>query len=304
MLHLKSRVHLQKVKVPLLVHQKLDGSRILVIDGTRHAQCRFPHPEPEGVVHDRAGAFLHNLLVPPLQGAFPFPEKDCVPVPIRQDLNLDVTRARDVLLQIHRRIAEGALRFRARRFEGQGQAVLRLHKAHPFAAPSRRGFHHHRVADPPRNLPGFLDGLQGFEGSGDNSHAGLNEEAAGLGLVSHAAHRSGRRADQNDSRVRTRLRKAGIFGKESVAGMDGFGPAAFCRVQDPLHRQVTLGRRRRPDEIRLVRQPDMQRGAVGFGVDRHGRDPQLPAGSYDADRDFSAVGNEHLAKHFRVTNDE
>src|SRR5207247_7475545 len=38
MLHLKSRVHLQKVKVPLLVHQKLDGSRILVIDATRHAQ--------------------------------------------------------------------------------------------------------------------------------------------------------------------------------------------------------------------------------------------------------------------------
>ena len=44
-LHLKSRVHLQKVEVPVLVHQELDGSRILVIGGARHAQCRFPHPE-------------------------------------------------------------------------------------------------------------------------------------------------------------------------------------------------------------------------------------------------------------------
>jgi hypothetical protein len=56
--------------------------------------------------------------------------------------------------------------------------------------------------------------------------------------------------------------------------------------------EITFGGRRRPDGIGLVREEHVGCGTIGIGVDRDRADSELSASANDADRDFSAVGDE------------
>ncbi|MNI83735.1 hypothetical protein D3C73_1405770 [compost metagenome] len=58
--------------------------------------------------------------------------------------------------------------------------------------------------------------------------------------------------------------------------------------------QITVLGRHRADAVSFIRQSDMQRIPVRLRIDRYGGDPQFTAGSYDADRDFAAVGDQHF----------
>jgi hypothetical protein len=78
--------------------------------------------------------------------------------------------------------------------------------------------------------------------------------------------------------------------------MDGLRAGLPGSVQDSPLVEIALRRRPRPDEIRLVGGGDVQRGAVGLGVDRDGADPELPQGAEDADGDLAAIGDEHLGE--------
>src|SRR5215831_12896725 len=65
--------------------------------------------------------------------------------------------------------------------------------------------------------------------------------------------------------------------------------------------QVAFRGRRGSDVDGFVRHSDMQRSAVGVGVDRDGRDAHLPAGPGNPDGDFTAVGNEYFLEHQNMT---
>ena len=74
--------------------------------------------------------------------------------------------------------------------------------------------------------------------------------------------------------------------------MHRLGPGARGDLEQPLLVEVALGRRPRPDEVRLVGDADVQRAAVGLGVDGDGADPELAQGPEDADGDLAAVRHE------------
>ena len=78
--------------------------------------------------------------------------------------------------------------------------------------------------------------------------------------------------------------------------MDGLGAGAPCRLEDPFLVQIALRGRAGADEIRLVGEADVERTAVGLGVDGDRRDPQLAQRAEDADRDLAAVGDENLGE--------
>ena len=61
--------------------------------------------------------------------------------------------------------------------------------------------------------------------------------------------------------------------------MDRLGAGRLGGLDDAVHDQVALGRRRRPDPDGLVGEPDMKRIGVGVAVDRHRFDAQLAAGA-------------------------
>jgi hypothetical protein len=88
--------------------------------------------------------------------------------------------------------------------------------------------------------------------------------------------------------------------EEAVTGMNRLGARALSGVEDPLDREVALGRGRWADEERLVRIGDVERGPVALGVDTDRADAELAEGPEDADRDLPSVGDENLLEHERA----
>ena len=106
-LHLNARVHLEEIEAPVGVEQELDGPRALVSDRPRRRERRLGQPLAQRRIDRRRWRLLDDLLVPPLNGALPLEEVHEMPMPIAQDLHLDVTRRRQVPLEEHALIAEG-----------------------------------------------------------------------------------------------------------------------------------------------------------------------------------------------------
>ena len=106
-----------------------------------------------------------------------------------------------------------------------------------------------------------------------------------------------RRADENDSGVFASGGERGVLAEEAIAGMDGRGAVFAGGVQDAVDTQVALRGRRRADELGFIRHPNVDRIAVGGGVDRDGGDAHLAQGADDPDGDFAPVGDEDFAEH-------
>ena len=61
--------------------------------------------------------------------------------------------------------------------------------------------------------------------------------------------------------------------------------------------EIALARRRGTETDIIVGESDMQRLAIGLGVDRHSLDAEFPRGTNDPERDFAAIRNENLLEH-------
>jgi len=79
--------------------------------------------------------------------------------------------------------------------------------------------------------------------------------------------------------------------------MDGVGVGQLGSADDGPGIEITLIAGAGPDADIFVREADVQRIAIRFGVNGHGGDAQFFAGADDAQGDFSAVGNEYLLEH-------
>src|SRR5437899_12513039 len=97
--------------------------------------------------------------------------RDPAPV-VRENLDLDVSRPLEVLLDVQAAIAEGFLGLAP----GGGESALDLRvvadETHPLAAPARDGFQEHRIAEP----FGFTPALDGSaplgRATGKDGHSG------------------------------------------------------------------------------------------------------------------------------------
>ena len=70
MFDLQPRIHLQKIKIILLVDQELNRTGVRVSRRLCHSHCDFAHTAPHVGVDYRRGCLFHYLLVPALQRAF------------------------------------------------------------------------------------------------------------------------------------------------------------------------------------------------------------------------------------------
>ena len=113
-------------------------------------------------------------------------------------------------------------------------------------------------------------------------------------LAAHERNRLWRRTDERQSRVKARPGKRGILGEKPVPRMDGVRAGGRRRVDQPVNTQIALGSGTGADVDRLIRIAHVARAAITVGVHRDRRNPELPTGTNDAHRDFSAVRNEHF----------
>src|ERR1043166_6145803 len=82
--------------------------------------------------------------------------------------------------------------------------------------------------------------------------------------------------------------------------MHRFGAGAPAGLDDLVDHQIAFGSCRRPDQHRLIGHFDMQRVAVGPGIDRNRRDPHPPGGLDDPAGDLAAIGDQNSFEHASV----
>ncbi len=221
---------------------------------------------------------------------------DGVPLVVAHDLHLDVPRADEKLLQVERPVPEGGLGLPFRDLDGLAELLVVLCDPDAASPAAGRRLHHDGVAD----LLGRLDGLvrrRGVVRAGHDRHVGLARQPAGRRLVAQLLDGLGRGSDKHEAGVLARRREAGVLGQEAVAGVDRLGARLFGGLDQGLHVQVALARRRRADVDRLVGVADVEGLFVGVGVDGDGRDAELLAGADDAQRYLPAVGDQNLLEH-------
>ena len=211
---------------------------------------------------------------------------------VAEDLDLDVARVEDELLDEDAVIAEAVQPLALHAFKALAHIGFAISKAHPLAAAAGAGLHHHRIADLVRDAHRVLGILDLADEAGDDVDARLFRQLLALDLVPHRRDRAHGRPDEGDALLRQRLGKGGALGEEAVARMHGLGPGLLAGGDDLVGDQVAFGRRRRADMHRLVRHGDEGRAGIGIGIDRDGCDPHLPRRGDDPAGDLAAIGNQ------------
>ena len=179
----------------------------------------------------------------------------------------------------------------------RGHFRFRGDQAHAFPASARHRFQQHGIAELFRNAARIRRIFDGLLRAGNHGHAGARGELARGCFRSQALHRFGRRADERDVVRRAGPREFGIFGEESVSGMQRVAPGAARDFHQLVDAKITFARGSRADRVRFVGEADVQRGAVRVAENGDGSDAHFAAGPRDAHGDFSAIGDEDFLEH-------
>ncbi len=220
-----------------------------------------------------------------------------LPWRVGHDLELDVVRVQDELLEVHLVVVEAGAGLGAGLLEEvvELRGVEDLAHATPAAAGGR--LDEDRVADLVGDAVRLGDVGHRAVGPRDHRDAGGLHELARGGLVAHGGDHLGGGPDEGDALVGAALGEVRVLGQEAVAGVDGVAVRRLGHGEDRVHIEVALGRRRRTDAVGVLGELHVQRLAVGLGVDHHRLDIQLAAGAEHAHGDLAAVGNEDTLEH-------
>ena len=101
-------------------------------------------------------------------------------------------------------------------------------------------------------------------------------------------------ADEDHACVVHGLREVRVLGQEAVAGMDRVRAALLRDLEDAIDTQVALRGDSWAEQIGLVGEAHVQRGAIHVGVDGHRLVTELLAGADDAYGDLAAIGDQDL----------
>src|ERR1700733_1630255 len=296
-LYLDAGVHLDEVKAAVLVHEELDGARVLIADVGQAATKRFADLFTHLRGHLQRRRFFNQLLMASLNGALAFEQRDHVPMLIGQHLELDVARLLDELLHVKLAVAEGIGRFRVRCVEQVRQFLRTAPNPHAAATAACLGFENDWIANLFGPVFGLFNRRDHAVGTRQNGHLGLLHRLAGFFLFAHQAGHFGRGTDELDVGRAADLSEVGVLAQQAVAGMDGFDIRDFRSGNDGWYVQVAIRQPRWPNANGLVGKFDVQRVAVRLAIDGDRTDAEFPAGVQNAQCNFAAIGDQYLTKH-------
>ena len=218
-------------------------------------------------------------------------------VVIAEDLELDVARVLDVLLDVDVADAERRFGLALRGLERLRQLRRRADDAHAAAAAAGDRLDDDRVAELLRDFLRLVLAVDRAVAARQDRHAGLLHRPPRARLVAEQPDHVRRRPDELDVAGLADLGEVGALREEAVAGMDRVGAGDLRGADDRRDAQVAVGAARRADADVLVGEPHVQRVLVGLGVDRDGLDAELAAGADDPQGDLAAVGDEDFLEH-------
>src|SRR6266536_3581209 len=254
-LHLDPPVQLEEVEVAA-VDQELDRAEAPIADLVRERDRRAAHSLAHLDVDRGRRRLLHHLLMPPLDRAIALAERVDVPVLVREQLDLHMSRTLEVALEEDGLVSECGLGLAARRGDGVGELRGLANASHPPAATACGRLDHQRKPD--------LVGLAG----GEHGNPGRNGGAPRLELVAAAAQRVGSGADEDEPPGLDRVGLAGVQRALVVGGDDGDGrdPFGCAGAKDPGGDLAAVGYEELPDLHAAGR------------LSRNARKPSCPSG--------------------------
>ena len=123
--------------------------------------------------------FFDDLLVAALNGAIAFAQVNDIAAIVSENLELDVMRVLDELLDVDAGVAKGFLRLRARGVITLHQTDIVVSDPHPAAATACDRFDHDRITDSLGRRQSVLFVFDQAIGTGRNWHAGLSGQIRG-----------------------------------------------------------------------------------------------------------------------------
>ena len=147
MLHLQAGVHFEEKEAAVLAGDELNGASAVVLNSHGQGHSLVAHGFAGGLVQQGAGGFFDDLLVAPLDRAFPLEEVDDMAVFIAQHLNFDVAGAFDEFLDEDAVVAETGLGLGLHGREALLDVLAVPGDADTLAAAAGRRLQHHRIAD-------------------------------------------------------------------------------------------------------------------------------------------------------------
>ena len=301
-LDLQPRVHLHEPEAvgsqpPRRIDDELDRAGAGIVDGPGRLDRGVGHRAAHLPRHAGGGRLLDHLLVAALRRAVALEQMHGIAVIVAEYLDFDVPRLVDIFFDQHVIVAERRLGFAPRARQRFGEIVCKLDPAHALAAAAGPRLDQHGIADLAR-LGGEQHQFLRFAMiARHDRHAGLLHQPLGGVLQPHGADRRGRRADEHQPCRRHPVDEIGVFGQETVAGMDRFGAGRQSCRDDPVGTQIAFRSGRGADMHCLVGLPDMQRPCIGIGVDRDGAHAHPAGRADDTTGDLAAIGDQDLGEH-------
>ena len=203
---------------------------VRIADRPRHRGGSRRHPTADLRCHRHGRRLLDDLLMPTLDRALAFDERDHGPVRVAEQLDLDVARLQDPTFQVDGAVAERGSRFRPSGADRVQQVCGFVDRAHPLAAAAGDRFDDEREPDCGRG-PGdlFVGGIgaEGLFGSRNDRHAGLDRRRARRCLAPHQPDRFSGRADEGQAGVGAGLGEA-RRSPRGIRSPDGRRPPRKC----------------------------------------------------------------------------
>ena len=111
MFDLQARVHFEEVERFVRADNELDGSCALVVDCFGQRDCLLAHRFPDRVIDEWRRRFLYDLLVAALNRTLPLKKINGVAMSVSDDLDFDVVRSLNKLLNEDAIVAKAVARF-------------------------------------------------------------------------------------------------------------------------------------------------------------------------------------------------
>ena len=252
MLHLQPRVHLDEMERAVLV-EELEGACAAIADLAARGDASRPHRFAHVRVDPRRRRLLDHLLVPALHRAVAFAEMHDVAVGVGKDLELDVARVLQVLLEVDGIVAERRAGLGAGERYRVDERRFGTHDTHPAPAAAAGRLHDHRIADVAggaQRLPRVVADRAVGAGHARNARGPHRRDRGEL--VPHQPNRFRLRTDEDEAALLDALGKVRVLREKAVAGVDGDRVGHFRRAHHGGDVEVALGRCGGSDAHRLV----------------------------------------------------
>src|SRR4029434_107754 len=233
----------------------------------------------------------------PLDGALTLSQVHHVTVMIADDLELDVSRALQVFLDVNVAISECRFGLPLGRPQGVRKLACRADDAHAAPSAASHGFDDDGVPDVLDDLERVLFVRHRTITARQHWYAGLLHRSLRARLVAEELDHARVGTDEPDVAGFADFSKVGALRQETVPGMDRVGTCNLGGADDRGNVQITFGAARRADTDVLIGKADVKRVLVRFGEHGDGLDAELTARVDDPQRDLSAIGNQNLLEH-------